>query len=793
MDNNIETINNKSFMKKQMRKPLFWVVIVLFLYAFIGFIIAPFIVRSQIVDFIEQEYNRKSSMESVSVNPFTFSATINRFVLNEQDESIFLEWEEFYINLSVLPLLSKEISIDEIELSNPKITLIKRRTDFNFSDLIKPVEEEEEAVDSLIEEAGWIIILDKFNVISCNINFEDKSLDPITQLHIDSIDVSISNLKMITPDTANFKMSFKIREGGQGFAEGMFTQTPILAELSFEVDSISILPAQNYLSQFAHLKIDGAEANASGRVKVEMLNDSIPLASFKGIMGMNNLDLYDKLRKERFLSWNSVNNFGVEITYEPIALTIDSILIDGFYMRAAIEEDQSINVLDIFKPLLGEIDTTKLNLDEIIVEKPDIEYKIEIGEISIENSGMHFSDFSLPINFSAYITDLNGEILGIATGNPLGAIVTLSGKVDEFGFAKIEGNLDPFDPMNYTTMEMNFQNIDLTDMDGYSGKFVGYEIDKGAINLDLEYQIKKGMLTSNNQIFMTQLTLGNEVESEESLGPIVKLAIALLKDSDGNIDLDVEVEGDLNDPEINTGKLVWWAVKRSLTTIVTAPFRFLGNLLGISNSEELEYIEFEVADSSLSPPQMEKLFNITKALNERPGLKLGIYGAVDTIADKYAMQKVKFDSLFTLRLRKESDDQNITTATADQELRREILETMYVELYSDSLLNILISNHIESSDEEAESVKISADNIENSDIINIRDYFNDLTENLIIKQYVNREEFLALTSNRAQTIYNFLVIEQKVPKERLSIKGNDIYEYEDDDWVRCRLELEPMD
>ncbi len=185
------------------------------------------------------------------------------------------------------------------------------------------------------------------------------------------------------------------------------------------------------------------------------------------------------------------------------------------------------------------------------------------------------------------------------------------------------------------------------------------------------------------------------------------------------------------------------------------------------------------------------MVNITKALNERPGLKLGIYGAVDTIADKYAMQKVKFDSLFTARLRKESGDQNITTAAVDQELRREILETMYVELYSDSLLNILISNHIESSEDE--SVKISADNIENKDILNIRDYFNDLTENLITKQYVHREEFLSLTSNRAQTVYNFLVVEQKVPKERLSIKGNDIHEYEDDDWVRCRLELEPMD
>ena len=118
---------------------------------------------------------------------------------------------------------------------------------------------------------------------------------------------------------------------------------------------------------------------------------------------------------------------------------------------------------------------------------------------------------------------------------------------------------------------------------------------------------------------------------------------------------------------------------------------------------------------------------------------------------------------------------------------------MYVEFYSDSLLNILISNHIEGSENEDEPNIISADNIEDDEILNLRDYFNDLTEHLIAKQYVSRDEFISLTSNRAQTIYNYLVNEQKVSEERLSLKGNEIHEYEDDDWVRCRLELEPLE
>ncbi|VAX16036.1 hypothetical protein MNBD_IGNAVI01-2004 [hydrothermal vent metagenome] len=779
----IDEINTNSTTqknKKLLKSPLFWVAAIFILYMFVGFIVIPFIIRGQAIDFIKEEYNRDAKIETVSFNPFTFTLSIEGFLLNEKDRGVFLKWGDFYVNLNLFPLFSKDIDIEELQLLYPEIQIIKKREKFNFSDLIT---QEEDEADSLKEEFCWGILIRNLKIRKLNVLVQDKSVEPMAEVHIDSIDVLLTNIHPFTSDTTEFKVDFEIREGGKGFVSGIFTQIPMMTEFTFDMDSVAIIETQPYLSKFAYLRIDDGAINLKGTVKLIMPENENTVASYIGTIGLNDLNVFDTKKEEKFLAWDKLENRGVEIHSEPILLTIDSVLINGLFSRIAIAKDQTINILDAFEPVMKNMDTTTIE------EKEKLDYKFDIGMINISNSEMYFSDFSLPINFAVRVHSLNGNIAGFSSGNPLGAVVALEGTVDEYGFAKIEGNLDPFNPLNYTNIAMNFHNIDLVKMSGYSAKFVGYKIEKGKLSLDLEYLIRKGMLTSTNQIFLNKLTLGDEVEGEEGIGLPIKLAIALLKDSDGNIDLDFEVEGDLNDPEISTGKLVWWAVKRTLTTIVTAPFRFLGNLLGLSNGGELEYVDFEVADTSLAPHQIEKLINITKALNERPGLSLGIYGAVDTVSDKYALQKIKFDSLFTAGLKKISGKENILAASADQELRRQVLESLYREAYSDSLLNIMISQHIKEINSGNDSIKISAKDIHDDQIIDMRDYFNSLINNIIKKQKVNNNKLMKLAAERAERISDFLINKQKLPVERILVKENEIYENEDDDWVKCRLEL----
>jgi hypothetical protein len=382
-----------------------------------------------------------------------------------------------------------------------------------------------------------------------------------------------------------------------------------------------------------------------------------------------------------------------------------------------------------------------------------MDFKFDIEKIKIENSEMYFSDFSLPLKFASKIHDLNGEVTGFSSENPLGAEIKMEGSVDEYGSAKINGKVDPFDPLAYSNIKMNFHNIELTNLTPYTVEFLGYEVESGKLSLDIAYKIDKGLLTSYNKIFLNKFTLGDEYEGQEGLGLPIKLAIALLKDADGNIDLDLEVEGDLNDPETDTGALVWWAVKRVLTTIVTAPFRFLGSLLGIGG-EDLESVDFEAGSVKLENHQYEKMINLSKIMAERPGIVLEIYGAVDTVTDGRSLREAKFDSIYNYRL-----------------TGKNIVDSSVTKSNNDSLLKMARN-------------QFGLDSTGNGDL---RNYLEDLKQKLISIQPISEIEFQNLAAARAEAIKNHLMTVHQISAERIVIKENEIFEEEDRNWVRCRL------
>jgi len=275
---------------------------------------------------------------------------------------------------------------------------------------------------------------------------------------------------------------------------------------------------------------------------------------------------------------------------------------------------------------------------------------IAIGRVRIDGGEVDFSDLSLPLPFATRVHHVSGEITAIAPDNAAGSSLKIEGTVDEHGFAKATGFVNLFDPIAFTDIKVGFRNIELTSMTPYSGKFMGYRIKRGKLSLGLEYDIKQAQLKADNKILLERLYLGEKIESPDAVGLPIKLALALLRDKNGNIDLDLAVHGDLNDPKVNTAALIWQALKKVIIKITTAPFRFLGNLLGIGGGDDLEFVEFEGGDSRLTPPQHERLDNVARALTERPLLKLQVCGVYDKNIDTEAMRAHQFDALLMSRL-----------------------------------------------------------------------------------------------------------------------------------------------
>jgi hypothetical protein len=331
--------------------------------------------------------------------------------------------------------------------------------------------------------------------------------------------------------------------------------------------------------------------------------------------------------------------------------------------------------------------------------------------------------------------------------------------------------------MEYSDIKTNFNNIELTNLSPYSAKFMGYVIESGKLSLDVEYVLEKGMLKSYSKIFLNKIELGDEVEGQEGFGIPVKLALALLKDGDGNIDLDLEVEGDLNDPQVNTGTLVWWAVKRVLVSIVTAPFKLLGNLLGLSG-DDLEFVDFDPGESRVLPNQIEKLANLNKALNERPGITLEIYGAVDTVVDAQAIRSKKLKDTFTKRMTKSIGDSLVDPMKVDVSISRNILENMFKELFSKTSLDSLQRKFYSKADQ---------DDSKSVQDFDLRNYLKELIKILSDKQPVSKEELLKLASDRTEAIIMHMVTVLQTNPERLVTMEPEIYEQEDRNWVKCRL------
>ncbi|HSR17543.1 MAG TPA: DUF748 domain-containing protein, partial [Ignavibacteriaceae bacterium] len=614
---------------------------------------------------------------------------------------------------NIFPLFGKKIDLEELRLTKPKIIIKKlSETEFNFSDLIEQQPKTKNKKNSgdkntsdlsysalgiyikniiqskkqNAEKDQWDFFINRLAVASSNLIFEDRSLDTLARFNINPANLTINNLHPMSRDTSTLSLNFKLSDGGDASAKGKITLEPFSADINLKVNKMNFKQAKPYLEQFAYLRLNNGKLNIDGILKFKMTDENkMPDVSFKGIGGIDDLDLYDTKENERFLEWGSLTTTGIAAQTNPVIIAIGEITLDKLYTRIAIAEDQTINVQKVFKAISDStlktdtlkvkagFDYNKINSGSISfafaknkdtlssqIGSPKLEssqstdtslygFRFDIGNIKIQNSEMFFSDFSLPLKFAANIHDFNGEIIGISYGSPLGAAADFQGIIDKYGLVRIKGNMDPFAPMNYSDIKMNFNNIELTSLSPYSAKFMGYMIESGKLSLDIQYLLEKGMLTSYSKIFLNKTELGDEVEGEEGFGIPMKLALSLLKDGDGNIDLDLEVKGDLNDPEVDTGTLIWWAVKRVLLTIVTAPFRFLGNLLGI-NGDDLEFVDFDPGESKLLPNQIEKLDNLNKALNKRPNITLEIYGAVDTVTDAQAIRLRKLKDAFTKRM-----------------------------------------------------------------------------------------------------------------------------------------------
>jgi hypothetical protein len=300
---------------------------------------------------------------------------------------------------------------------------------------------------------------------------------------------------------------------------------------------------------------------------------------------------------------------------------------------------------------------------------------IQIGQVSLTKGHLNYTDNFIKPNYTADVTRLTGKIGAFGTtGGAAPAELTLEGQLDDNAPVDIRGTINPLTPVAFLDITAKAEGIQLANLSPYSGKYAGYPITKGRLNVDVHYLLDQRKLTADNHIFIDQLTFGDRIEGPGITHLPVKLAVALLKDSEGRIDVRIPVTGSLDDPQFSVGGLVWRAIGNLIVKAVTSPFRLLASIGGGGGRQDLGYVEFPPGSAVLDAEGQSKLAEIVKVLAEKPSISLDIVGRVDPDKDEAGLRKVLVDDLVHQEQVNAKDDD--TVPPTDEE-REKYLERAY--------------------------------------------------------------------------------------------------------------------
>jgi hypothetical protein len=378
---------------------------------------------------------------------------------------------------------------------------------------------------------------------------------------------------------------------------------------------------------------------------------------FQGNLAVNELAVADRVDFDDVITWKSLAVKRVALDVEPTSVKIAEVVWQEPAVQMVVEADGGINLTRMLAPPPSDQGATaavkkeEAPADQKPSAKPAPPVPVTVDQVTLVKAAATFRDMSIEPRVKTSITEFGGTIKGLSSKQIKKADVDLAGKINKAAPLKIAGKINPLSEDAFTDIVVTLGGMDLTPGDPYSGKYVGFGLSKGRLSLDLKYKVSQKLLEAENLVSVDQLTFGEKTDSPDATSLPVPLVVALLKDRNGMIEIDMPIRGDLNDPDFKYGKVVISTLVNLLGKILASPFTLLGNLVpGGGSEEDLQFIEFEPGSALLTAEEIKKLEVLEKALGERVGLRLDIKGTVDPTLDRDALrlQKLK-DQLLAMK------------------------------------------------------------------------------------------------------------------------------------------------
>lgn len=606
--------------------------------------------------------------------------------------------------------------------------------------------------------------------------FTDKTYEEPPRFTLRNTNLTISNLQ--GPKFAPMPMTFASTygKGAALKARGTLTLAPFRYQGMMSVARLPIRDFEPYFPDSFNFSVIGGTADLSLNLDVAA-RDGRTKGHFRGSAGVRDFHSIDAIGDQDLLKWESLQFDEFLGELEPFSLNIRQVALNDVYSRVIIRKDGSLNLQDLVKgeapqpaPTVPATAMQPSRVATATATSPAVPAragapspppaapparKVSVGSVTIQNGTLAFTDNHLPQTFNSTFYNLGGRVSGLSSEESKFADVDLRGNLENHSPMQITGRLNPLRDDLFVDLKISFRDIELSPVTPYSGTYLGYEIDKGKLFLDLKYLIEKRQLSSENRVFIDQFTFGKRVDSDQATNLPVRLAIALLKDRKGEIHLDLPVTGRTDDPQFSIWRLVGQVLKNLLVKAATSPFALLSALSG--GGQDFSMVQFEPGSSSLSQGENQKLEKLAKVLVDRPGVKMEIKGFVDKAKDPEGYRQ----ELLERKLRHEK---YLYLAKEQEATERESGETVKLsdEEYTTFLKAVYKKEKFPKPRNALGLVKdLPA---------------NEMRKLIIANTVVAEADLQSLARDRAATVFDYLVAKGGLPPERLFQGSEDIYQ-----------------
>jgi hypothetical protein len=644
--------------------------------------------------------------------------------------------------------------------------------------------------------AAWQFELGEFALRDASISVEDRRTKPVAKVLIAPLSIKVTGASLDLTKPVSVALDTKINDTGTLNVAGEITPQPVAANLNLKLDGVELAAFQPYIAQYTSMTLLAGRLGGDTKVRYGAQKPSL---QFSGNLSVAGLHTVDNALHQDFINWDRLDVQGLNFQHDPDRIDIDQITARKLYARVIVEPDESINVKRILAapgatvvapsgdarpplaataapapaPPLRQHKGRKPAAAPATAPAPAAgpAMPMSIKKIVLQASQANFADLSVMPNFATGIQKLEGTVLGLSSKENSRAKIDIHGSVDEFAPVSITGEVNVLGPTLYTDLAMSFRNIELSTFNPYSGKFAGYNISKGKLTTELHYKVDGRKLDAQHHIIVEQLEFGDKTESKDAVSLPVKLAVALLKDRDGVIDLNLPVTGSLDDPKFKLGPIIWKVFVNILEKAVTAPFALLGSLFG--GGPDLQFVDFEPGTAGLDPVGVAKAQSIVKALDARPQLKIEIPIAVVGDLDRPSLIEAKYqaelqEAQAAASARKKSSAAATTFDQLDPAAQLDLLTRLYVSNFG---ADPKFPDTVESIKTKPEKTAARNDFL-----------VHELHQHIAVTE----SDLTALGQQRAMSLQQALLTGTQIAPERVFLVANDKAKNQDG---RVRLEL----